>query len=1299
MKIVYFSAILLLLSQIMIAIAPLTPSSNLLQHTTEGNSIYVSFTKGDGTSRIAILKMGTPVTTVPQNYNSYLANSTFGDGQQVATGEYVVYSGGGASFSIYNLVPETDYYLAIFEMNGSGLSSEFLTTSYLSDTIQTLFAPGVQPSGFVATDITGNNMKISWTAGDGANRIVLAKKGAPVNANPVELISYRAHARVEYRGSNSGSIIGDNNFVVYKGSASEVQLSEMNPDTTYHFAVFEYNGGSGPVYLTTNPLRASVKTLPHPTIASSEVIASQIEGDKMSLRWTVGNGTRRIVVIREGSPVDAFPQKNVAYTSHPDFALAPEIAPGQKVIYNNSNSTVTVSNLNHDSTYYFAIFEYSGSGTEVGYLVTDYATFSQTTQSTPLVNVSNIDTLSVGAYNANLTFTPGNGTGRLIVMKQDTVVDFVPNNYQNYNYNASFGSGYGNLGNGNYAIYRGVNSFASVSLQPNTKYYVTAFEYTGTNSPVFNIENVDTFSFTTKLPPPPTIPSKGIAFTTIEGNSLRIIWTRGDGERRIVIVRKDQAVTAIPQNGVQYTGNAAFNLAEEIEPGQKVIYDGTGYHTYIDSLEIGVRYYVKVIEYNGSGNITNYLMTETLSGSASTANAPGVSASKVHFQLLTLDKLRIFWEQGSGGRRIILGRKNAPVDGIPENLKSYNASSYFGAGSKIGESSVIFSYTGSPYGDQFSDTLYTDVSSMEPGNTYYFKIFEYNGVGAPVYKQLEPGEGSFKITFEPPNPASGFYSTTTDGNSMTLIWTRGGGDKRVIVAREGAAVDVVPQDGVDYAENKDFRLAEEIAPGQRVIYDGTSYFTHPEGFNPGTEYFFKIFEYGGTGADIDYLTAVYDSTAATTQSAPDIQASNLVISGITPESGNVSWTNGNGQRRIVVARKDSPVTINPNDTTAYNSNYFGSGSHLGDGNYVVYKNTTNNFQMLKLEGGTTYHLAVYEANGLTYPMLLRPPLTGRFTTLGPPQVNAVIDSAINVTENSFHIHFTRGSGQKRLVVMHEGSPVDANPLDDVNYIDNTYLGAGDEIGTGNFVVYDGEDDNVIVTGLKPATDYHLSIFEYNAFNGGRILSYLLPSTGVGIVTTKALNTSPELSPIENKRVNEMEELSFTITAIDNDEPVQTLRYTLDNASLSLGMHIDSINGQFSWTPMSSQAAMEYQVTVTVTDDGLYPSALQHSATFTITVDKVVGIEGIEMFDSGFNVFPNPFKDQFNFVFVAHANSNVRIDFYDASGKHLKTIFNQNVKQGMHYSAAFAPALKTNGMYLYKVTAGERTFYGKALFRE
>ncbi|RIJ46826.1 HYR domain-containing protein [Maribellus luteus] len=1203
MKLFYLLTFLMLLCGIGFAAEPTTPSSNLVPSNIQGNSLYVNFTKGNGAYRMAIIKLGSPVTAVPQNGLTYNANSTFGSGQQIASDEFVVYSGSSTGFTINGLVAETEYHLAIYEFNGTSYNTEYLTSSYLADTVSTLFAPQVQATSFQISNINGNSMDLNWTRGDGNATIVLCKAGSPVDANPVELISYRSNAAMHYRGINEASIIGNGNFVVYKGTSGSFTVTNLYPDSTYHFAAFEYNGSSGPVYLTTNPARANTTTLSTPTVASTNLQTSGlIEGNQLQLSWTPGNGTRRIVVAREGAPVDALPQNNTDYAESADFNLADSIAPGQKVVYDNAYNNCYIRNLKAGTTYHFAVFEYSGSGNKIGYLTSEFPTHSESTQAVPSVNVSNIDTVSVSAYLAQLNYTPGNGMGRIIVMKEGAPVDYVPTQFVRISsWNSTFGS-YGHVGNGNYVVYKGTDTTCYAALSPNKTYHVAAFEFNGTNYPVYNTTNVDTFSFTTKLPPPPTEPSRTLNFSSIEGNSMRLMWTSGDGDRRIIIARKDSAITAVPANGVQYTANRAFNLAPELAPGQKVVYDGTGYYADIDSLEIGTRYYFEVIEYNGSGDISNYLLSETLKGVRSTAAAPEASARNMHFKLITLDKLRIYWTRGSGGRRLILARANAPVDGIPENLKTYYASTYFGGGAKIGDNSTIFSYTYSGTDGNDLDTVYTEITSIDPGNTYHFAIFEYNGIQAPVYKQIDPEIGSFTVTFEPPAPATDFRINTADGNQLGLMWTKGAGDNRIIIAREGQPVDAVPQDGVDYAANEDFRLAPEISPGQKVIYDGASYFAYAKGLGPNTQYYFKIFEYGGTGTNIDYLTSAHDSTDGWTYGPPTIQASNLAVSGITPESGNVSWTNGDGQRRMVVAKKGSPVSIEPKDTTSYSWNqYFGRSGHLGDQNYVVYKGTANNFTMLDLEGGTTYHLAAYEYNGNVGPVLLRPPLTGKFTTLGPPQENAQVLDATLITKNSFQINFIPGSGQRRIIVMREGSSVDSDPVDNVNYIENTYLGAGDSIGSGNYVVYDGEDDNIIVTGLTANRTYYFSIYEYNAFNGGTIVSYLIPTTANGFVTTLPDNIPPVLDSIENKTIPESEELAFNVTASDDDFPVQQLTYTLDNASLALGMAIDPNSGAFSWTPLEEHGGTDYPATVTVTDNGNNPDTLADSATFTISV--------------------------------------------------------------------------------------------------
>jgi hypothetical protein len=79
-------------------------------------------------------------------------------------------------------------------------------------------------------------------------------------------------------------------------------------------------------------------------------------------------------------------------------------------------------------------------------------------------------------------------------------------------------------------------------------------------------------------------------------------------------------------------------------------------------------------------------------------------------------------------------------------------------------------------------------------------------------------------------------------------------------------------------------------------------------------------------------------------------------------------------------------------------------------------------------------------------------------------------------------------------------------------------------------------------------------------------------------------------------------LAFTATATDVDLPADTLTFSLDAASLALGMTIDTNTGDFNWTPTEAQAGITPSVIVTVTDSGT--GNLIDSETFTITVGGV-----------------------------------------------------------------------------------------------
>jgi len=97
-----------------------------------------------------------------------------------------------------------------------------------------------------------------------------------------------------------------------------------------------------------------------------------------------------------------------------------------------------------------------------------------------------------------------------------------------------------------------------------------------------------------------------------------------------------------------------------------------------------------------------------------------------------------------------------------------------------------------------------------------------------------------------------------------------------------------------------------------------------------------------------------------------------------------------------------------------------------------------------------------------------------------------------------------------------------------------------------------------------------------------------------------LNTAPTLAEIADQTVNELTPLTVTAGATDQDQPAQTLTYTLVTAPAGMTIHPSS--GLISWTPSESQGPGEFEVTVRVQDNGT--PTLGHTTRFSVNVLEV-----------------------------------------------------------------------------------------------
>ncbi len=136
------------------------------------------------------------------------------------------------------------------------------------------------------------------------------------------------------------------------------------------------------------------------------------------------------------------------------------------------------------------------------------------------------------------------------------------------------------------------------------------------NNAIYAIQNnrnpfVDSPQFVSKiwggaLPAKPNVSASNLTITNLSNTSVKLNWTSGNGQRRIVLVKPSSVINGMPIDTVHYLANANLAIAPQLTTGNYVVYNGTGSAVTITNLQAGVNYYFAVVEYNGWYNTTNY---------------------------------------------------------------------------------------------------------------------------------------------------------------------------------------------------------------------------------------------------------------------------------------------------------------------------------------------------------------------------------------------------------------------------------------------------------------------------------------------------------------------------------------------------------------------------------------------------------------------------------------------------------------------------------------------------------------------
>jgi hypothetical protein len=115
-------------------VTPTTQATNISFSSVTYNALTATWTNGDGGARTVFVKESAGAITNPSDGATYTASADWNSGspsgtQLGASGYYCVYEGNENSVTLSNLNASSTYYVQVFEHNGSGASSLYITST------------------------------------------------------------------------------------------------------------------------------------------------------------------------------------------------------------------------------------------------------------------------------------------------------------------------------------------------------------------------------------------------------------------------------------------------------------------------------------------------------------------------------------------------------------------------------------------------------------------------------------------------------------------------------------------------------------------------------------------------------------------------------------------------------------------------------------------------------------------------------------------------------------------------------------------------------------------------------------------------------------------------------------------------------------------------------------------------------------------------------------------------------------------------------------------------------------------
>jgi hypothetical protein len=342
------------------------------------------------------------------------------------------------------------------------------------------------------------------------------------------------------------------------------------------------------------------------------VSISNVTSTGMRISWTLpatGAGDGSIVVMKQGSAVDADPVDGDAHAASPTFGGGEHLGAGNYVVFRASGTQVDVGGLSPSTTYHVAVYPYAGSAApSINYQQDGPVTDSQATAAGGAAPTLSSPTVSgIGSTSATLGASIDSGAG---ITEYGTVWGTSPAPTGNV------------LSAGGVVSPPHTFSHARTGLPPGTQIYFRGYAVNGSGTG-YSPDG----SFYTDL----ALQASRVNFTSTLMTELVVSWRLGDGDGVIVLMSEGYAVDADPVDGTTYSAGSAFGSGSQIGTGNYVVYAGSGTQVTVTGILSDTPYHVAVYAYAGTGSETNYLQASPALGISGHNGSHGINCVDCHF--------------------------------------------------------------------------------------------------------------------------------------------------------------------------------------------------------------------------------------------------------------------------------------------------------------------------------------------------------------------------------------------------------------------------------------------------------------------------------------------------------------------------------------------------------------------------------------------------------------------------------------------------------------------------------------------